>query len=137
MDEYLKEALKIVTAQASVRNMTAEEMSLMLQRLSQDIRDIAEGALMLENTMLEENSGDARKSIKEKTITCLECGQNFKILTRRHLASHGLDAGSYREKWKIRKDTPLVCRALQRDRRRKMKDMKLWEKRRKDDGHSA
>lgn len=135
MDEYLKEALKIVTAQASVRNMTAEEMSLMLQRLSQDIRDIAEGALVLENTPQQEESiGDARKSIREKTITCLECGQNFKILTRRHLASHGLNAESYREKWKIRKDAPLVCRALQRDRRRKMKDMKLWEKRRKDDG---
>ena len=29
------------------------------------------------------------------------------------------------------KDVPLVCKSLQRERRKKMKDMKLWEKRRK------
>ena len=55
----------------------------------------------------------------------------FKILTKRHLAMHGMDAAAYREKWGFKKDTPLVCKALQRERRRKMKDMKLWEKRRK------
>ncbi|GHU97598.1 hypothetical protein AGMMS50248_02340 [Deltaproteobacteria bacterium] len=31
----------------------------------------------------------------------------------------------------FKKNFPLVCKALQRERRRKMKDMKLWEKRRK------
>ena len=30
-------------------------------------------------------------------MTCLECGKTFKILTRRHLASHGMDAAAYRE----------------------------------------
>ncbi|MDE5879805.1 MAG: MucR family transcriptional regulator, partial [Desulfovibrio sp.] len=35
------------------------------------------------------------------------------------------------EKWGLKKDTPLVCKSLQRERRKKMKDMKLWEKRRK------
>ena len=43
---------------------------------------------------------------------------------------HGLDADTYREKWGIKKNTPLVCKELQRERRKKMKEMKLWEKRR-------
>ena len=52
-------------------------------------------------------------------------------ITKRHLASHGMTSGEYREKWGFKKDAPLVCKALQRERRKKMKDMKLWEKRRK------
>ncbi len=74
---------------------------------------------------------DARKSIKERSVTCLECGKTFRILTRRHLASHNLDAEQYRAKWGLKKGTPLVSKDLQRERRKKMKDMKLWEKRRK------
>ena len=46
------------------------------------------------------------------------------------LAQHGLDAESYRRKWGLKVDVPLVCKSLQRTRRKKMKDMKLWEKRR-------
>ena len=60
-----------------------------------------------------------------------EAAETFKILARKHLASHNLDAAEYREKWGLKKDTPLVCKGLQRERRKKMKDMKLWEKRRK------
>ena len=44
---------------------------------------------------------------------------------------HGLEMASYKEKWGLKKDVPLVCKSLQRERRRKMKDMRLWEKRRK------
>ena len=61
----------------------------------------------------------------------LESGQPFKILTKRHLAHYGLTPEQYREKWGYPKNTPLVCKALQRERRKKMQDMKLWEKRTK------
>ena len=122
MDDHLKEALDIVKAQASVRIMSEDEIISMVRRLSSDIKNVAEGEGCVE---------DPRKSIKEKSITCMECGKTFKILTRKHLASHNLDAAEYREKWGLKKDTPLVCKGLQRERRKKMKDMKLWEKRRK------
>lgn len=130
MDDYLKEALEIVKAQASVRVMTEDEITQLMQRLSVGIKNIAEGEELAESVPAD-IVGDPRKSIKEKTITCLECGRSFKILTRRHLAGHNMDAPAYREKWGFKKDTPLVCKSLQRDRRKKMKDMKLWEKRRK------
>ena len=130
MDDYLKEALEIVKAQASVRVMTEEEITTLMQRLAVSIRSIAEGDSFAEINGLD-SPNDPRKSVKEKSITCLECGKSFKILTRRHLVSHGMDAAAYREKWGFKKDMPLVCKSLQRDRRKKMKDMKLWEKRRK------
>ena len=125
MDDHLKEALDIVKAQASVRIMSEDEIISMVRRLSSDIKNVAE------ELASSDVQSDPRKSIKEKSITCMECGKTFKILTRKHLASHNLDAAEYREKWGLKKDTPLVCKGLQRERRKKMKDMKLWEKRRK------
>ncbi|MDR2726931.1 MAG: MucR family transcriptional regulator [Deltaproteobacteria bacterium] len=130
MDDFLKEALDIVKAQASVRVMAEDEIVAMVRRLSGSLRSLAEGEACSDEAIAEVQS-DPRKSIKEKSISCLECGKTFKILTRKHLATHGLDAGSYREKWNLKKDTPLVCKGLQRERRKKMKDMRLWEKRRK------
>ncbi|MBG3876405.1 hypothetical protein FVW20_05025 [Desulfovibrio oxamicus] len=73
---------------------------------------------------------DAAKSIRETTVICLECGKVCKIITAKHLALHGLDADAYREKWGLKKGAPLACKALVRARRKKMKEMQLWERRR-------
>ena len=125
MDDYLKEALEIVKAQAKVRTMSEEEIISMVQKLSEGIREVCLG----ERSMEDASPAPVRKSIKEQSIVCLECGRSFKILTKKHLASHGLDADAYREKWSIKRLTPLVCKSLQRERRKKMKSMKLWERR--------
>lgn len=129
MDEYLKEAIAVVKAQAGVREMTEEEVVLMLHKLANSIRRIAQDEPAAEGAT--EVQTVPAKAIKEKTITCLECGKVFKVITRKHLATHGLTPAEYREKWDIKKDTPLVCKGLQRERRKKMKEMKLWEKRKK------
>ena len=126
MEDYLKSALEIVKAQASVRNMTDEEISSMVRRLAAGIRDIRVGMAGVEDepavTM------DSKKAVKEKSITCMECGKSFKVITKKHLASHGLTPEEYKAKHGYKKSMPLVCKSLQRDRRKKMKDMRLWEK---------
>lgn len=127
MDEYLKQALEIIKAQASVRTMGEEEINTMLRGLAASIKKIAE-----QPVILDENHKpvlDPAKTIKDKSITCLECGKGFKILTRKHLAAHGLTLSEYRDKYGFKKGIPLVCKTLQRERRKKMKEMKLWEKR--------
>jgi predicted transcriptional regulator len=130
MDDYLKEALEIAKAQAGVRVMSEEEIACFIQNVSASIRALSE-----DETPLAASSADmvqeGRRSVKEKSVTCLECGKNFKILTKRHLALHDMTPAEYREKWGMKKTAPLVCKALQRERRRKMKEMRLWEKRRK------
>ena len=128
MDDYLKQAIELVKAQSSVRVMQEEEMVTMIRTLAASLKN-------LENNQLPENDEEElslpapSKSIREKSITCLECGKSFKLITRKLLARHGLDADSYRRKWGIKSDTPLVCKSIQRVRRKKMKDMRLWEKR--------
>jgi len=131
MDDMLKEALDIVKAQASVRIMSEEEIITMVRSLTAGLTSITAAEAAAEESEGNEYQGDPRKAIKEKSVTCLECGKTFKILTKKHLASHGLDADAYREKWGMKKNAPLVCKSLQRERRKKMRDMKLWEKRRR------
>lgn len=129
MDDYLKEALEIAKAQASVRVMKEEEITAFVQKVTQGIRVVAETEQPVELST-EEMVLEGRKSVKEKSITCLECGQNFKILTKPHMAKHGMSTAEYLEKWGFKKDTALICKALQRERRKKMREMQLWERRR-------
>ena len=128
MDDHIKQALEIVKAQAGFRTMSEDEISSMVRALAAVVQEVMQGGEPATPPAgAESHSG----RIAEKSITCLECGKSFKLITRRHLMTHGLDLDSYREKWGYAKDLPLVCKALQRERRKKMKDMKLWEKRRK------
>ena len=130
MDDYLKEALEIAKAQAGVRVMKEEEIAAFVHKVAQGIRAVAESEQPVEQNR-EEMALEGRKSVKEKSVTCLECGKNFKVLTKRHLATHGMSTDNYREKWGLKKGTALVSKALQRERRKKMNDMKLGERRRK------
>lgn len=128
MEEYLKEALDIVKAQASVRTMTEEEITTMVQKLANGIKAVSEGDVVGESA---EPAVDPKKAVREKSIVCLECGKTFKVITKKHLATHGLTPAEYKEKWGFAPGTALVCKSLQRERRKKMKEMKLWKKRKK------
>ena len=134
MQDYLKVALEIVKAQAGVRNMTEDELTSMLQKLVKDIRgigesmplEIADGASVEMDTA---GGVDAARAIREKSIICAVCGRSFKLLSKKHLASHGLTPEEYREKFGYKKGASLACKSLQRERRKKMREMKLWERR--------
>ncbi len=127
MDDYLKQALEIVKAQASVRIMSEEEITSMVRTLAYHLRSLEDMAMPVEEPKTP--AIEPSKSIKEKSITCLECGKGFKILTKKHLSTHNLDPDAYKDKWGIKKTVPLVCKELQRERRKKMREMKLWERR--------
>ena len=134
MEDYLKHAIDLVKAQASVRVMSEDEMTDMISSLANKLKKLDGCCEESEEccTCVAEapaTASDAKRSIKEKSIVCLECGKTFKVITKKHLILHGLDAVSYRAKWGLKKGTPLTCKELQRARRQKMKDMKLWEKR--------
>jgi predicted transcriptional regulator len=126
MSDFMKEALEIAKAQASIRAMTVGEITSLVKTLTANLQSMSCGCFQ---EALPAEAEDAGKSIKERSVTCLECGKIFKILSAKHLALHGLDAKSYREKWGLKKGTALAAKVLQRDRRNKMKEMRLWERR--------
>ena len=128
MEDYLKQAIEIVKTQASVRNMKEEEITSMIKALAGSIRGVAEGVTPAVET---EPAIDPKKAIKERSVICCECGKSFKVLTKRHLITHGLTPDQYREKYGYKKGTALVAKSLARSRSKTMQDMKLWEKRKK------
>ena len=134
MDDYLKEALEIVKAQASVRNMTEEEITSMVRNLAAGIQTVAGAQDCPCIDAIKSPVIDAAKAIKETSITCLECGKAFKVLTKKHLAHHALTPDEYWAKHGYKKTQALACKSLVRERRKKMKDMRLWERRQKSDG---
>lgn len=126
MDSYLKEALGVVKVQASVKSMTPDEILSMTIDIAEGLRAIVEGNIA---PAVQEPACDPKNAIREKYVVCLECGEKFKVLTKRHLIAHGLTPAEYREKWGYKKDKPLVCKSLARARRKKMSEMRLWERR--------
>lgn len=127
MDDYLNEALRLARAQAGVRVMSEDEILSFARKLAVNLRGMDAGSMCADADSVEVI--DPKKSIKDKSVTCLECGKTFKIIGARHLAQHGLTPDEYRVKYGFKKGTPLVCKALQRERRKKMKDMELWKRR--------
>ncbi len=137
MEDHVKQALEIVKAQAGVRNMTEEEINSMVKSIAQSLKEVTE-AQPTEQKSEQASSPeeqtphvDPKKAIKEKSIVCLECGKSFKILTKKHLASHDITPEQYKEKWGYKKKQSLVCKSLARERRKKMQEMQLWKKREK------
>lgn len=131
MEEYLKEALDIVKAQASVRNMTEEEITSMVRSVAEGIRYTAEDSQPEASAQGQAPAVDPKKAIREKSVVCLECGKQFKVITKKHLASHGLTPAEYKEKWGLKRSTSLIAKSLARERRKKMQEMQLWKRRRK------
>ena len=129
MEDHVKQALEIVKAQASVRNMTEEEINSMIKSLSEGIQKASQGTA--EEQVSEEHypAVDPKKAIREKSIICLECGKSFKVITKKHLAKHDMTPEEYKQKWGYKKNQSLVAKSLARERRKKMQEMELWKKR--------
>jgi ROS/MUCR transcriptional regulator protein len=47
-------------------------------------------------------------------VVCLECGRKLRRLRRHLAAAHGLTPDTYRQRWGLRRDYPLVCAELSR-----------------------
>lgn len=129
MDEYVKQALEIVKAQAGVRPMTEEEMTSMVIKVAASLKSMTEhDAAGYSDVSDLSQFGDPKKAIKERSVQCLECGKTFKVLTRKHLAGHGLTPEEYRAKYGYKKGAALIAKGLAKARRKKMQEMRLWEK---------
>lgn len=56
------------------------------------------------------------RSVRADSVVCLECGGRFKVLTAKHLKTHGLDRERYREKWKLPEDQGLTSATYSKKR---------------------
>ena len=131
MDRYDEMAFDLVKAQASVKSMTPSEMSAMQAEIANTFRMKESGAVIIETAAAASAvlTSDPKTAITETYVRCCVCGQKMRMLTQKHLATHGLTPESYRELCGYKPKQSLVAKALRRERKKKMTEMKLWERR--------
>jgi len=126
--ELIFTAASLVRDMATHKPMTTDEIVTSIGTIARGLESITMGTPAPAE---QPPSMDPKKAIRESSITCLECGKAFKVLTKKHLAVHGLTPEEYRAKYGYRKGQALCAKSLVRERRKKMKDMALWLRRKK------
>jgi predicted transcriptional regulator len=124
---YLEQAMEMVKAQAGVKQMTPSEMLEMTKELAEGLTSYVSGERNQE-MQVQEPVVDPKRAIRLNYIICVECGAKYKILSKKHLATHGLTPDEYRKKWGYRKGTSLVCKSVTQKRREKIAATKIWTK---------
>lgn len=130
-------AADIVQSQAGNRPMSTEELTSALQSTFRALQAIqAQEAVLLAEGVQAAEEGAApplspEKSIKKNSITCLECGQEFKMLSPKHLREHGLTGRDYRKKHGFSLRQPLCAKSVSERRKKAGKDRGLPENLRK------
>src|ERR671937_220376 len=67
-------------------------------------------------------------SIQRNRVICLECNKEFKLLSNRHLALHGMNSREYKLKYGLPLRQALSARSLTLARRKIAKEKGLGEK---------
>ena len=119
-------AADIIQSQCNTTNMTTEEISLSLQNTfdtllklqATEVQSNHEGISGTESNIKPSLAQSPEKSLQKNKVICLECGQEFKMLSPKHLKSHGLTSREYRVKYGFSLRQPLCAKSLS-DRRKK------------------
>ena len=117
-------AAAIVQSQSTSKGMSTEEVTFALQSTfkalqelqADEIKNSADGSSLDGSTSAPAISPE--KSIQKNKIICLECGQEFRMLSPKHLKSHGLTGREYRAKHGFSLRQPLCAKSLS-ERRKK------------------
>lgn len=111
---------EIIQSQISSKQMTTDEIKSALNETFNALRSLQDSESCLCETCSSEEavsvSLEPKKSIQKNKIVCLECGQEFKMLSPKHLKSHELDSKSYRKKYGFSARQPLCAKALSEKR---------------------
>jgi predicted transcriptional regulator len=119
-------AADIIQSQCSSTGMTTEEISSSLQNIFNTLQNLQsvetntsyEGIHEAGFNKISSLSHTPEKSLQKNKVICLECGQEFKMLSPKHLKSHGLTSREYRVKYGFSLRQPLCAKSLS-DKRKK------------------
>jgi len=119
---------EIVSAQAGVAKLSPEEINELIKKTYESLKNVKSDEEGVEPEAAPVFEMDPKKSIKQASITCLECGKQFKILTKRHLSEHALTPKEYRAKYGFKARQPLAAKYLSAKRRKVAKEQNLGER---------
>ena len=92
-------AAEIVQAQAGQTEMTPAEITEALNKTYEALKSVkAKEEELAEKPPVEKKAVEGKASIQRAKVICLECGREFKQLSKSHLSSHGLTPKDCEEK---------------------------------------
>ena len=119
-------AAEIVRAQAGQTSMTPEEIVDALSKTYEGLKSVkAKEEQVAEEPTVARGAVEGKASIQRGKVICLECGKEFKQLSKRHLASHGLTVRDYKENHGIPLGQALTSKDLSAKRRKVAKEKGL------------
>ena len=110
---------EIIQSQIGSKQMSTDEIKAALNDTFQALKalqDAESGGVVVTESEEINSTLDPKKSIQKNKVVCLECGQEFKMLSPKHLASHSLTAKEYRKKYGFSARQPLCAKALSEKR---------------------
>ena len=111
---------EIIQSQIGSKQMTTDEIKVALNETFQALKSLQDAESKEVTEPVESvDTGvalDPKKSIQRNKVICLECGQEFKMLSPKHLKSHGLTGKEYRKKYGFSARQPLCAKALSEKR---------------------
>ena len=110
---------EIIQSQIGSKQMSTDEIKAALNETFQTLKSLQDsevGGVIENEAEVVSQVVDPKKSIQKNKIVCLECGQEFKMLSPKHLKSHGLNSKEYRRKYGFSARQPLCAKALSEKR---------------------
>ncbi|MFU0507970.1 Ros/MucR family transcriptional regulator [Pseudaminobacter sp. NGMCC 1.201702] len=117
----------LVSAYVSNNPVPASELPALIAQVHQSLSGLG-GAAPDAAAKAQKPAVNAKRSVHDDYIVCLEDGKKFKSM-KRHLATHyGLTPEQYREKWNLPRDYPMVAPGYAAQRSALAKEMGLGRK---------
>ncbi len=117
---------ELVQSQVSGTDMTTEEIKTALHDTYQTLKSLQSAELTGQDITQESKPVmDPKRSIQKNKVICLECGQEFKMLSPKHLRSHDLTSKEYRKKYGFSARQPLCAKSLSERRSKSGKERGL------------
>ncbi len=102
---------ELIQSQISGKDMTIDEVKAALNDTYQTLKSLQDAEISGQALEGEESKPvmEPKRSIQKNKVVCLECGQEFKMLSPKHLKSHDLTPKEYRKKYGFSARQPSVC----------------------------
>ena len=123
-------ASEIIAAQARHAPMSPEEISEGVKKVFVILQQLQVLEAGMPGTSEGEGIGKLtpQDSIQRNRVICLECHKEFKLLSNRHLALHGMNSREYKRKYGLPMRQALSSKSLTLARRKIAKEKGLGEK---------
>lgn len=120
---------EIIQSQISSKEMNTEEITTALNKTFQTLKNLQDSEVTGQPGPQEESQPvmAPEKSIQKNKVVCLECGQEFKMLSPKHLRTHNLTPKEYRRKHGFSMRQPLCAKSLSERRSKSGKKRGLPE----------